>query len=354
MADIIANIIAETRAYACLDCGKCTAACPVAGYDPEFSPRKLVASAVGQQPEDLLHNKLLWECISCARCQEHCHSGVDFTGFIKALREAASGLGESGECTHGGAMQALMRLMTSENISQNRLGWVGKALKTAAVSDVAFFVGCLPYHDIIFADFGVATLENARGAIKLLNRLGIVPALLPDERCCGHDLLWAGDVEGFRQLAEHNIRELEKTGAKKVVTACAEGYLTLKYEYPRHFGQLGFEVVHITQLLAEAIAEEKLNFKPVNKNLPGLGTPNGAVNGSVLATELVLTGTHRPGTGRAVSGNSIKPGIGLAAGPADSLYRLTTVGKSHRCFWSLRTTTSTPSSEPIGGRVFGR
>jgi len=257
----ISRIITDTRAYSCLDCGKCTVACPISKYDPEYSPRKLVDMALSRDGASLLKNSQLWECITCSMCQERCQSGVQYTELIRSLRMEAHDVGETGQCTHGGALESLMHIMTADNLNQNRLGWVDKNLKTATEGEILYFVGCQPYFDVLFADIGAKTLSIARGAVKLLNHLGITPALLPNERCCGHDLLWAGDVEHFKRLAEHNIEEIKQAKAKRVVTTCPEGYLTLKEEYPRYFGNLDFEVVHLSQLLSEAIAEGRLKFR---------------------------------------------------------------------------------------------
>lgn len=251
----------DTRAYSCLDCGKCTVACPISQYDPHYSPRMVVYSALRGHKAQLLSNRQLWSCITCSMCEERCQSGVQYTELIKLLRTEAHGLGETGQCTHGGALQSLMHIMTADHLSQNRLGWVDKRLKTATEAETLYFVGCQPYFDVLFADIGVKTLGTAKGAVKLLNHLDIVPALLPNERCCGHDLLWAGDTEHFARLAEHNLKEISKAKAKRVVTTCPECYLTLKVEYPRYFGSLDFEVVHISQLLAERIASGELKFR---------------------------------------------------------------------------------------------
>jgi Fe-S oxidoreductase len=134
-------------------------------------------------------------------------------------------------------------------------------MKTATRAETLYFVGCQPYFDVLFSDIGVETLDIARGAVKLLNHLGIEPALLSKERCCGHDLLWTGDMEHFTRLAEHNLREISKAKAKQVVTTCPECYLTLKVEYPRYFGSLDFEVVHVSQLLAARVAGDELKFR---------------------------------------------------------------------------------------------
>jgi len=214
----ISQIITDTRAYSCLDCGKCTVACPISQYDADYSPRMVVYSALRGHKAQLLSNSQLWSCITCSMCEERCQSGVRYTELIKLLRIEAHGLGETGQCTHGGALQSLMHIMTADHLSQNRLDWVDKRLKTATESETLYFVGCQPYFDVLFADIGVKTLGTAKGAVKLLNHLDIVPALLPNERCCGHDLLWAGDTEHFAKLAEHNLKEISKAKVKQVVT----------------------------------------------------------------------------------------------------------------------------------------
>lgn len=263
----IQQIITDTGAYNCLDCGKCTVVCPVSRYDMSFSPRRIVDNTILNDNENRMDYGQVWDCITCAMCEERCQSGVKYTELIRSLRENAHDAGCNGECTHGGSLQSLMLLMTSENLQQNRLDWVNKTLKTSEKGEVLYWVGCQPYFDVIFSDLGVKTLSIAKGAIKLLNSVDISPVLLPNERCCGHDLLWAGDIAGFKALAERNISEIQKSGAKKIVTTCPEGYLTLKYEYPRFFGGCDFEVVHITELLAEAIAEDKLHFKSLKRKV---------------------------------------------------------------------------------------
>ena len=257
----ISDIVTLTGAYSCLDCGKCTVVCPVSRYDTSYSPRRVVNNAIYGQEVGVIGDGQLWSCITCSMCEERCQSGVKYTELIKSLRSKAHEAGCSGECTHGGALQSLMHIMTSPNLQQNRLGWVDKNLKTATESDVLYWVGCQPYFDVIFSDLMVKTIDTAKGAVKLLNSLDITPALLPNERCCGHDLLWSGDVEHFLKLAEHNLEEIKKSKAKKVVATCPEGYITLKYEYPHYFGSLDFEVVHISQLLADAISEGRLKFR---------------------------------------------------------------------------------------------
>jgi len=251
--------IKETHAYRCLDCGKCTAVCPLARLNPTYSPRLTVERALWGG--DLAHDRFLWSCLTCGACSERCQSDVAYAEFIRHLRTQAWKGGQSGECAHGGALQTLMRMMT-KNVKQNRLGWLGRGLEVVERSDTLYFVGCLPYFEVIFQELDFPGYKIARSTVKALNHLGITPMVLEDERCCGHDLLWEGDVDNFRRLAELNLQTIEESGAQRVVTSCAECYHTLKVEYPRYVGGPKAEVIHISELLAQELPTLKGSRRP--------------------------------------------------------------------------------------------
>ncbi|MBL7108560.1 MAG: (Fe-S)-binding protein [Candidatus Cloacimonetes bacterium] len=259
--NILTETIKKTNVYFCLDCGKCTSICPVALRNPEYSPRKVINAAVHSTPEEFFKSELLWECLTCKTCKERCPSDVYFSGFIRDVRSAAMEKEKKPECSHSGTLQTLMRIMTKPALSQNRLGWVTPNLKTSKESDYLYFVGCSPYLDAYFEYLDIDTIHSSRSAIKLLNRIGIEPTLLENERCCGHDLLWTGDVENFKKLAELNIEEIKKSGCKKIVVSCPECYNTLKVDYPKYLGDFGIEVIHITKLLVENLENDKLKFR---------------------------------------------------------------------------------------------
>lgn len=263
----IAEAVKRTKVYYCLDCGKCTSTCPISRLNGDYSPRRMVSMALLDPAQDLMGWELLWSCLTCKLCSERCPSDVDYAKFVQLIRREAHKAGEDGICTHGGAFQSLMRIMTAPDLRQNRLGWVPKDLKISNEGEILYFVGCLPYFDIFFEELGVKTLGSAKGAIRILNELGISPVLLRNERCCGHDLLWSGDFENFRMLGEHNLGEIRKSGAKRVVFSCPEGYRTFKVDYALHFGALPFEVQHISQLLSENLSSNGFQLKKLNKKV---------------------------------------------------------------------------------------
>jgi Fe-S oxidoreductase len=140
-------------------------------------------------------------------------------------------------------------MMTNPDLSQNRLNWLTDDIKVSESSDTVYFVGCLPYYDPLFKKMGVEGLLVAQATVKILNSMGIEPQILAEERCCGHDQLWEGDLETFHALARINIEKLQESGAKRIVSACPECVRTLKIDYPQFVGDHGMEVLHITELL---------------------------------------------------------------------------------------------------------
>ena len=263
----IVDAIKRTKTYYCLDCGKCTSICPIALRNPDYSPRRVIGRALHGSSEDLLKNNLLWECLTCRMCNERCPSDVYYSEFIRYVRIEASKIGHLGECSHSGALQSLMRIMTKPNLKQNRLDWITRNLKVSKKSEYLYFVGCLPYFNVFFTDLDLNAINIAKSTLKILNCLGIEPVIMENERCCGHDLLWTGDVENFKRLAEHNMREIKKTNCKKIIVSCPECYTTLKVDYPKYVGDLGMEVIHISEFLAENLSDNKLKFKKFRKQL---------------------------------------------------------------------------------------
>lgn len=260
------DIVQKTKTYYCLECGKCTSICPVARYDSEFSPRMMIEHALLGFEDDLVHNKKLFSCLTCYTCQPECPSDVDFPVFVREARSIAQDNGQYGVCAHSGQLQTLARLMTSPAIKQNRLEWLSKEFRVSDKSDVLLWVGCAPYFEPIFDDLEFSALDVVKASLKTLNLLGIEPRLLPDEKCCGHDALWTGDLETFRKLAEHNATRIKEAGVKKIIFSCPEGYRTFKMDYPNYV-DLDCEVQHFSEFLAEKIGERGPKFREIKKKV---------------------------------------------------------------------------------------
>lgn len=251
------EIAKRTKAYECLDCAVCTGSCPVSRLNPDFSPRLTVRKAIYGLERRVLDDPDLWSCLTCKLCSDRCPHEVDYVEFIKSARRESFSDGRRGVFSHDGLIQTLMEL-TGKNVSQDRTYWINGGLKASRKSSYLLFVGCLPYFDVAFESYELSPLRIARDALKLLNSIGIKPIVSNDERCCGHDLLWGGDLDNFKALARLNLELIERSKVKQVIFLCPECYYTVKEDYPRHFGELGFEPIHIAELLVHNLGKLKL------------------------------------------------------------------------------------------------
>lgn len=254
------EIVDQTHAYYCLDCGICTGSCPVSRVTPEFSPRLMVEKALIDEEENPLEDINIWSCLSCGQCSSRCPSNIDYPEFVRMVREEAVRQGKGGVAAHRGLFQTIMRLQTLD-VKQSKTEWARKACRISESSDTYYFVGCSPFMEVEFReDWNLDVMEGPRGVLKLLNTIGIEPMIHDDERCCGHDLMWNGDRENFEILARRNVDLIRGLGAKRVVFHCPEGYLTFKKYYPAVVGDLGFEPIHFYELLASEVQAESFGF----------------------------------------------------------------------------------------------
>ena len=265
----LAEAAKKSNAWACYDCGKCTATCPISRVGGDYSPRRHVLATNLGQRQELLNNDTLFTCLTCGLCDRRCPAEVGYTGLVQRLRELSFREGVEPECPHGGALQSVMRMMAQGGTQQNRMDWLSPDLKTESKKGTVFYwTGCTMYYDAFFPDFQVTTLEGTRSAVRLLNRLGVTPVVSPEERCCGHDLLWNGDRKSFEMLAEHNTKLVADSGAELLITSCAECYRTWKLDYEPFFKGKAPRIVHLTEFLADHL--EQLN--PETHGLESVGS----------------------------------------------------------------------------------
>ncbi len=72
------------NASACMNCGICTAVCPLG---LEHLPREIFAYVVlGMKDEVLRHQDTVFSCLLCKLCEVNCPAGVHITENVRALR----------------------------------------------------------------------------------------------------------------------------------------------------------------------------------------------------------------------------------------------------------------------------
>ena len=255
----VKQMIEDTGAFDCVECGKCTTVCPIASFDPNFAPRTIVLRAMEGMVEDIATDRDIWTCITCEQCDVMCPYKVDYSGFIRGMREEAVRHGSAPLCSQGGVIHSTQRIMANTDLKQKRLDWVKEDMKITDKGDVFYFVGCLPHYDAIFKDMEELRLQDiAESAVRIMNKAGVVPVVSNEEKCCGHDLMWTGNESDFEKLMDYNVKLIRESGAKTVVFTCPECYRTFNRDYRDLVDDLGFEMVHIADYVKDLIDSGKL------------------------------------------------------------------------------------------------
>jgi len=263
----------ETALNACFQCGECTAVCPMRRVS-KFAPRSIIqeiqaesetmsavegaeASAVAAETAETVgtagvagaagtagaeSKEWLWMCLLCGSCLMKCPQGVDFPQFILHAREE-----------QGGALEELLPHRELSQITEI-MSILERGVptdfegETDESSEIGFFPGCLAYFDLFMDVSGVNYKEIGDYSLKLLNKIGIEPRILP-LKCCGHDILFQGKRETFERLVAFNKRKIKESGIKMLILNCAECYFTFKKYYKLE--EEGVKVVHLAEILAE-------------------------------------------------------------------------------------------------------
>jgi len=205
--------------------------------------------------------KTLYACTLCGACDVGCKRNLDLEIelSLEALRIKAVKDGKGPMPEHKKVAQKIItkhNRFGSPHLNRNK--WLTKDIKVVAKAEVLYFVGCSAAY---------ANPEIARATAKIMNAAGTPFMLMPDEWCCGNMLYSVGMIDEARELAKRNIEAVKKTGAKTILLSCAEGYRMWKVDYPKLLNMatadLGFQVVHLTELVDELIKEEVL--KPAKR-----------------------------------------------------------------------------------------
>jgi len=116
---------------------------------------------------------------------------------------------------------------------------------------------------ILFCDCEAAFYRTSvpRATAMILQAAGVSFGLMNEQWCCGGPMAEMGYTEPARRFAEHNLADWRAAGAKRIITLDPHDYIAFTEDYPGYFGDdFDLEVVHITELVAELIQQEKLKL----------------------------------------------------------------------------------------------
>ncbi len=84
--DIVMKIVKDASIWRCIQCGKCTASCPV-GKVSRLRIRNMIYQA--DKGGDILPLEELWFCTTCYTCMERCPKGVNTVDAVLEFRREA-------------------------------------------------------------------------------------------------------------------------------------------------------------------------------------------------------------------------------------------------------------------------
>lgn len=235
--------------FGCVQCGKCTAGCPinyVTTPDEPFNIRRLVYEVLDAPSEEIASEKhFLWQCTTCATCNLRCPKEVNPRDVVMNLRSIL--------VEDGSLPPAIRDVLKSISINYNpwslgkekRAEWFkGLELKDASEAEVCLYVGCTPAFD--------SRLQKvARAAVGILQKLGIDFGIFgTEEICCGNEIKRLGDIWSFDALREANTEMFNGyENIKQVMTISPHCWNTFANEYPG----LNPEVLHYSMFLARQL-----------------------------------------------------------------------------------------------------
>jgi quinone-modifying oxidoreductase, subunit QmoC len=84
----IAGMAHGEKLFGCIQCGNCSAACPMSIY-MDYTPRKIIAMVRAGFKQEVLSNRTVWLCASCYQCTVECPKGIKITDVMYALKREA-------------------------------------------------------------------------------------------------------------------------------------------------------------------------------------------------------------------------------------------------------------------------
>ena len=247
--------------WACIHCNYCSAECPTArevGWE-STTPRGKIRTLKAlvdrwhpkrgvEVPESFI--RAVYECTSCGRCSVVCHVDIDYLAHNEEMRRwlARSGCGPMKD--HEVLVRSLANYRNPYlSPRKDRARWA-EGLDLPTEGEVLYFAGC--------SDSFVHP-DVARKTVEVLRAIGYEVAYRGvDEPCCGSTVARLGLEEPFQELADEVHAQFERSGASLVVTACPGCSSAFREYYPQAGIDLGVEVLHVTEILDQALSEGRL------------------------------------------------------------------------------------------------
>lgn len=283
---------------ACIHCGMCADACHffIATEDPKYTPilkvepfkqaykreagafaplyrllglkRKVTADELEQWQELLFDS-----CNLCGRCSLICPMGIDVASLIEDARAAMfeAGLAPNELYRRARNQNDTGRPEEDADGYADRIAEIGRSHGVEIPVDRASaeVLACVPRTDLERYPEAVAALA------KTLAHLGADYTFRGDALVAENYGYYAGGRDWQRRISMRIIEQAKAIGAKLVlVPECGHAYTALRWQAAELAGErLPFKVRHVTEYLAEQVADGKLRLNRVDDETTAFHDP---------------------------------------------------------------------------------
>jgi Fe-S oxidoreductase/nitrate reductase gamma subunit len=257
---------------ACVECGRCQAACPAHMSGTALSPKQIIVKLKRHMHGELpgpIHGELikadeLWACTTCMACVEECPAFIDIVDTIIDLRRYLT-LSEG--TLPSTAPQSLQNIQRAGNPwglpAGERLAWAqGLDVPLMAPDrevEYLYWVGCS-------ASYDRRNQAIARAVVKILKTAGVSFGVMSEERCHAEVGRRLGEEYLYQTVTQENVETIKPYRFRKVITHCPHCFNTIKNEYPQFGGT--YEVLHHSQVIQTLIEEGRIKpTKPLDASV---------------------------------------------------------------------------------------
>jgi Fe-S oxidoreductase len=194
--------------------------------------------------------EILYSCVSCANCKEHCVY-VFKDQLLDVFEEAKAALVNSGKIP-----PAVRDYFKAVNLHGNpyklpqdqRASWAqGLDIEPYEGQEYLLYVGCV-------GSFDEVGQRMARSVASVLIEGGVSFGILGQEELCdGNEVKVLGETGLFDSLAHRNINLFQQKGVKSIITLDPHSYNVFKNVYPQKGAKL--RVKHFTEVLASLLKD---------------------------------------------------------------------------------------------------
>ncbi len=270
---------------ACVQCGKCEAACPAFAAGQPLNPKKLIqdlvvglssgsdASFAGNPypgitigahagapnqaiVPSLIEAQTIWSCTTCRACVQECPMLIEHVDAIVGMRRNLT-LNQGSAPNKAPALLENLRQTATQNGDDNKARYYWaidldvKTVQANSAVDVLLVAG--------EGAFDMRYQRTLRALVKLLKAANVDFAVMGAlENDTGDTARRLGDEATFQMLAKRNIATFNRLNFKRILTADPHVLHSLKNEYPAFGGH--YEVLHHSTFLAQLISSGALKL----------------------------------------------------------------------------------------------